>query len=145
MRCACRMRAYSSTLTILHRLWPGSPLGKPAGEPLYRRSLRVGPFSTRILVRGGPGLDEEYQVPKESLGFPRVGAQPDLRGPALPAVPDDPVAGRPSLDAGQEEAKHVQQQTLLLPHRPAAVEEDRDVVVVPQLRGAVRLLQPVEP
>src|SRR5689334_16750553 len=55
------MRAYSSTLTILHLLWPGSQLGEPAGEPVYRRSLRVGPFSTRILPWGGPGFDEEYQ------------------------------------------------------------------------------------
>src|SRR5262249_12028465 len=62
MRCACRMRAYSSTLTILHLLWPGSPRGEPVGEPAYRRSLRVGPFSTRILAGGGPGLDEEYQA-----------------------------------------------------------------------------------
>src|SRR5450631_2267259 len=53
------------------------------------------------------------QIPEESLGLPQIGAQPDLRGPALPAVPDDPVTGRPPLDAGKEQATNVQQQTLL--------------------------------
>src|SRR5262249_54325832 len=42
------MRAYWSTVTILHLLAAGH-LG---GEPVYRRLLEVGPFSTSIFGRG---------------------------------------------------------------------------------------------
>src|SRR5262245_23719160 len=66
------------------------------------------------------GFPRLLQVAEESLGLPRVGAQPDPRGPALPAVPDDPVAGHPPLDAGQEQAANIQREPLLLPDRPAA-------------------------
>src|SRR5579871_1728807 len=47
-RRARRIRAYSSTRTILHLLEAEHLCGVPA----YRRSLRVGPFSTRILGWG---------------------------------------------------------------------------------------------
>src|SRR5262249_30285167 len=56
-RWACRIRAYSSTRTILHLLAAGPWDGIPA----YRRSLGVGPFWTRIPAGGGSVFDEDYQ------------------------------------------------------------------------------------
>src|ERR1700681_2369622 len=50
------MRAYSSMVTIPHLLAAGT-LG---GVPVYRRCLRVGPFSTSISSSRGTVFDEHY-------------------------------------------------------------------------------------
>src|SRR5262249_55817355 len=74
------MRAYWSTVTILHLLATGH-LG---GEPVYRRLLEVGPFSASILSWGGPGLDEHYHMPSSSNRTPkcqtRLYQEPTLYG-----------------------------------------------------------------
>jgi hypothetical protein len=59
-------------------------------------------------------------------------------------VPDDATARCPSLEAGNEEAVHVQQGSLLLADLAAFGEQHGDVIKVPQLRGAGEPLQAVE-
>jgi hypothetical protein len=86
-------------------------------------------------------LPEFFQ---QALGLAGVGAQPYARRPALLVVPNDPGSRQPSLQAREKEAVHVYQRSLLLTDLPALNEPHRDVMEVPELRGARHPLQTVE-
>ena len=93
-------------------------------------------LNTHKLGRPPASVADLGGVARPSAGQGSVG--PSWLG--TPSRARRPLAGHSSLDAGEEEAAHVQQESLFFPHRPATVEDDRDIVVVAQLRWPGHLL-----
>src|SRR4051794_39173884 len=57
---------------------------------------------------------------------------------------DDAAARRLALDAGQEQAEHLQQESLCFADMTTLVKQHRLVMKVAEIRASVHLLQPIE-